>query len=126
MAFLWLSPAKRPKRRGRETAVFVGFILFVHRQRASASFPVVLGDFGCDVTRQACRENSKPPLVTRIARIGLGTRLREPVLISCLPKVDHVIKSCNSSLSLFALEDKETEKLDTNLSFVQHGVAHGA
>ena len=23
-----------------------------------ASFPVVLGDFGCDVTRQACRENS--------------------------------------------------------------------
>ena len=23
-----------------------------------ASFPVVLGDFGCDVTCQACRENS--------------------------------------------------------------------
>ena len=49
----------------------------------SASFPVVLGDFGCDVTYQACRENSpraialgsKPPLVTRIARTGLGTRL---------------------------------------------------
>ena len=46
-----------------------------------ASFPVVLGDFGCDVTFQACRENSpialgsKPPLVTRIARTGLGTRL---------------------------------------------------
>ena len=51
-----------------------------------ASFPVVLGDFGCDVTCQACRENSprthramalgsKPPLVTRIARTGLGTRL---------------------------------------------------
>ena len=50
-----------------------------------ASFPVVLGDFGCDVTAdvtcQACRENSpialgsKPPLVTRIARTGLGTRL---------------------------------------------------
>ena len=36
---------------------------------------------------------------------------------------DHVIKSCFSSLSLFALEDKETEKLDTSLSFVQHGVA---
>ena len=52
----------------------------------AASFPVVLGDFGCDVTCQAFRENSprtpraialgsKPPLVTRIARTGLGTRL---------------------------------------------------
>ena len=43
-----------------------------------ASFPVVLGDFRCDVTCQACRENSlgsKPPLVTRKARTGLGTRL---------------------------------------------------
>ena len=42
---------------------------------------VVLGDLGCDVTCQACPENSlialgsKPPLVTRIARTGLGTRL---------------------------------------------------
>ena len=54
-------------------------------QFSAASFPVVLGDFGCDVTRQACRENSprtiaialgsKPPLATRIARTGLGTRL---------------------------------------------------
>ena len=87
MAFLWLSPAKRPKRRGGKTAVFVGFILFVHRQRACS---------------------------------------RASELFSFLPKVDHVIKSCNSSLSLFALEDKETEKLDTSLSFVQHGVAHGA
>ena len=25
----------------------------------SASFPVVLGDFGCDVTCQACRESSR-------------------------------------------------------------------
>ena len=41
--------------------------------QSPASFPVVLGDFGCDVTCQACRE--KPPLVTRIARRGLGTRL---------------------------------------------------
>ena len=52
----------------------------------AASFPVVLGDFGCDVTCQACRENSpktpraiglgsKPPLVTQIARTGLETRL---------------------------------------------------
>ena len=41
---------------------------------AAVSFPVVLGDFGCDVTYQACRENS-PPLVTQIARTGLGTRL---------------------------------------------------
>ena len=55
----------------------------------SASFPVVLGDFGCDVTCQACRENSprtlalalgsKPPLATRIARTGLGTRLKKSV-----------------------------------------------
>lgn len=42
------------------------------------------------------------------------------MLVNCF---DHVIKSCYSSLSLFALEDKETEKLDTSLSFVQHGVA---
>ena len=52
-----------------------------HSSNSTASFPVVLGDFGCDVTCQACRENSpialgsKPPLVTRIARTGLGTRL---------------------------------------------------
>ena len=36
----------------------------------SVSFPVVLGDFGCDVT-----VGSKPPLVTQIARTGLGMRL---------------------------------------------------
>ena len=52
-----------------------------NRHYVSASFPVVLGDFGCDVDCQACRENraialgSKPPLFTRIARTGLGTRL---------------------------------------------------
>ena len=56
----------------------------------SSSFPVVFGNFGCDVTCQACRESSprtpraialvsKPPLVTRIARTGLGTRLLERV-----------------------------------------------
>ena len=51
------------------------------KKQTPASFPVVLGDFGCDVTCQACRENSsialgsKPPLVTRIARTGLGRRL---------------------------------------------------
>ena len=45
---------------------------------APASFPVVLGDFGCDVTRQAF--GSKPPLVTRIARTGLGTRLATAVI----------------------------------------------
>ena len=28
------------------------------RENSTASFPVVLGDFGCDVTCQACRENS--------------------------------------------------------------------
>ena len=42
----------------------------------SASFPVVLGDFGCDVTVKLVAFGSKPPLVTRIARTGLGTRLR--------------------------------------------------
>ena len=33
--------------------------LSIEKKRfALASFPVVLGDFGCDVTCQACRENS--------------------------------------------------------------------
>ena len=42
------------------TLVFQFFrIIFAKRERdASASFRVVLGDFGCDVTCQACRENS--------------------------------------------------------------------
>ena len=48
-------------------------------KHVTESFPVVLGDFGCDVTCQACRENSqlgsKPPLVTRIVLTGLGTML---------------------------------------------------
>ena len=43
----------------------------------SASFSVVLGDFGCDVTCQAIALGSKPPLVTRIAQTCLGTRLRQ-------------------------------------------------
>ena len=30
-----------------------------YQWRKPASFPVVLGDFGCDVTCQACRENSR-------------------------------------------------------------------
>ena len=50
--------------------------------RRAASFPVVLGDLGCDVTFPACRENislsSKPPLVTRIARTGQGEAGRRP------------------------------------------------
>ena len=60
------------------------FLGCCRRRVVPASFPVVLGDFGCDVTCQACRESSprtraialgsKPPLVTRIARTGLGTR----------------------------------------------------
>ena len=56
------------------------------KTKDKASSPVVLGDFGYDVNCQACRENSprtppaialdyKPPLVTRIARTGLGKRL---------------------------------------------------
>ena len=58
---------------------------------------VVLGDFGCDVTCQACPENSlialgsEPPLVTRIARTGLGMRL---VLIKhWLGQLDYKIRS---------------------------------
>ena len=31
------------------------------KKQTPASFPVVLGDFGCDVTCHACRENSPPP-----------------------------------------------------------------
>ena len=52
--------------------------------RSSASSPVVLGDFVCDVTWLACRKNSrqaldsKPPLLIRIAQTGLGTRLWSP------------------------------------------------
>ena len=70
------------------THVFACFRFFT--AFSPASFPVVLGDFGCDVTCQACRENSprtpraialgsKPPLATRIARTGLGTRLLFPL-----------------------------------------------
>ena len=62
-----------------------------------ASLPVVLGDFGCDVTYQACRENSprkpraitlgsKPPPVTRIARTGLVTRLCSVTTELCYSK----------------------------------------
>ena len=45
-----------------------------------ASFPIVFGDFECDVTCQACRKNSlalgsKPPPPTPIAQTGLGTRM---------------------------------------------------
>ena len=63
---------------------FISNLKFPHVSRLRpAWFPVVLGDFWYDVTCQACRENSprtlalgsKPPLVTRIALTGLGTRL---------------------------------------------------
>ena len=57
-----------------------------------ATFPTVLGDFGCDVTCHTCRENSprthaitlgsNPPLVTRIARTGLGKRLGCPIFLT--------------------------------------------
>ena len=47
-----------------------------------ASSPVVPGESGCDITRQACWEKSpefafgtKLPPLTRIERTGLGTRL---------------------------------------------------
>ena len=56
--------------------VTIAFVLEIS-PFAPASFPVVLGDFGCEVTGQACRENS-PPLVTRIARTGLVRRLPFP------------------------------------------------
>ena len=46
----------------------------------SASFPVVHGDFGCNVTCQACRENSPrmtigTPRLARTAQTCLGRRL---------------------------------------------------
>ena len=48
-------------------------------------FPVVLGDFGCDVTGQILSGElvlgSKPPPLTRVARTGLGTRLGRVSLI---------------------------------------------
>ena len=58
----------------------------------AATFPTVLGDFGCDIICHTCRENSprtraitlgsKPPLVTRIARTGLGKRLGCPIFLT--------------------------------------------
>ena len=55
----------------------------------AASFPVVVCDFGCDVTCQACRENSpialgsRRPLVTLIARtearLRAGNALDRPL-----------------------------------------------
>ena len=60
--------------------VTIAFVLEIS-PFAPASFPVVLGDFGYDVTRQACRGNSPPlatPLVTRIARTCLVRRLPFP------------------------------------------------
>ena len=61
--------------------------LYCHMKISTASSPVVPGEFCRDVTRKACWENSPgtafvlsrsvPGLhLTRIARIGLGTRLR--------------------------------------------------
>ena len=38
--------------------VSVKIVLMLLTEKIPASFPVVLGDFGCDVTCQACRENS--------------------------------------------------------------------
>ena len=53
---------------------FLSFLVFWHEKRfcgsgrgsrrtQSASSPVVLGDFGCDVTCQACRSRSVPSLL---------------------------------------------------------------
>ena len=97
----------------------------------AASFPVLLADFGCDVTCQACRESSprtraialgsKPPLVTRIARTGLGTRLHQKmenlwrtVTVACKPGVfcganhDHTLFGTNTVPPSWTL--KLTEK----------------
>ena len=97
----------------------------------AASFPVLLGDFGCDVTCEACRESSprtraialgsKPPLVTRIARTGLGTRLHQKmenlwrtVTVACKPGVfcganhDHTLFGTNTVPPSWTL--KLTEK----------------
>ena len=44
-----------------------------------ASSPVVPGESGCDVTHKAC---GRPPPLTRIARVGLGTRLQGSCYLS--------------------------------------------
>lgn len=80
--------------------------------RSSASFPVALGDFVCDNTCLSCRKNSrqafdpKPPLLTRIARTGLVTRLWSPkvdvkprqVEMPCGFHFSHLDKYCISTL----------------------------
>ena len=78
-----------------------------------ASFRVVLGDFGCDVTCQACQENSlrtialgsKPPLVTRMAWTGLGTRLgtNNWVGITCMAGVRGVQKGFYNNWTISGL-----------------------
>ena len=67
--------------------------------------PVILGDFRCDLTYQACRENLltlpraialsfQPPLVTRIAWTGLGTRL-----VKFHKNCENTGKNCKNSVT---------------------------
>ena len=107
---LWLASERPGTKEYWEVWEFT--IIFAHHL---ASFPVVLGDFGCDVTAdvtcQACRENSprtpraialgsKPPLVTRIARTGLGTRLHitHNTDLVCLPSLSKFCKRISYSV----------------------------
>ena len=69
------------------------------------SLPVILGDFRCDLTYQACWENLltlpraialsfQPPLVTRIALTGLGTRL-----VKFHKNCENTGKNCKNSVT---------------------------
>ena len=68
-----------------------------------ASFPVVLGDFGCDVTCQACRENSHsvPSLGTRLCQSSwlLGSSPTVWIPVHTTPKCDRNYPICNAPLS---------------------------
>ena len=58
----------------------------------TVSFPVILGDFGCDVTCQDCQEDLpniaeyrarfQASLLTRIARTGVGTKLSFDTIVN--------------------------------------------
>lgn len=75
----------------------------------TASFPVVLGDFGRDVICQTSREN-----ITRLARTGRRTRL-EGRLTSFRPLGLHS-RACFSSAKTTGKWQKKKRKLPNNIS----------
>lgn len=75
----------------------------------TASFPVVLGDFGRDVICQTSREN-----ITRLARTGRRTRL-EGRLTSFRPSGLHS-RACFSSAKTTGKWKKKKRKLPNNIS----------